>query len=177
MNNFATVNESGILRMERVLPAPIERVWAYLAEPDKRAAWLAGGTMAQAPGGRFELHFDHTRLSDEAAPERFNACNEQQTATSHIVQIEAPHLLTMTWDEGGPAESEVSFELTPEGAHATRLVLTHRRLPDRKQRLSHASGWHAHLDVLDAVLQGRKPDPFWTNFAALEAGYEKRLPA
>ena len=33
------------LRLQRRLPGPIERVWAYLTEPDKRATWLAGGPM------------------------------------------------------------------------------------------------------------------------------------
>ncbi len=177
MDNYGIVNESGVLRMERVLSAPIERVWSYFVEPDKRAKWLAGGTMAHEPGGKIELQFDHIYLSGERAPERFDACNERQSATSHVVRMDAPRLLVMTWDDGGPAESEVSFELAPEGAHATRLVLIHRRLLDRKQLLSHASGWHAHLDVLDDLLHGRKARPFWTNFLEVEAAYEKRLPA
>jgi uncharacterized protein YndB with AHSA1/START domain len=176
MDNYGTVNESGVLRMERILPAPIERVWSYFVEPEKRAAWLAGGTMAHEPGGRIELQFDHIRLSGERAPERFGACNDRILAVSHVVRIEPPRLLVMSWDDGGPAESEVSFELTPENAHATRLVLTHRRLPNRKQLVSHSAGWHAHLDTLDTVLQGRKMERYWTHFLELEATYEKRLP-
>ncbi|MEQ8750919.1 MAG: hypothetical protein RIC52_14200 [Amphiplicatus sp.] len=31
------------IRFERLLPGPIERVWAYLTEPEKRAEWFAGG--------------------------------------------------------------------------------------------------------------------------------------
>jgi len=27
------------------LPGPIERVWEYLTDPDKRARWFAGGPM------------------------------------------------------------------------------------------------------------------------------------
>ena len=46
-NGLGTLIEPGTLRMERTLPAPIERVWAYFVEPDKRAAWLAGGTTAR----------------------------------------------------------------------------------------------------------------------------------
>ena len=33
------------LTVERTLPGPIERVWAYLTEPDKRARWLGGGVL------------------------------------------------------------------------------------------------------------------------------------
>lgn len=177
MDNYGTVNETGVLRMERILPGPIERVWAYFVEPEKRAKWLAGGTMAHAPGGRIDLHFNHIHISGERAPERFSACNERLEAISHVVRIEPPRLLVMSWDDGGPAESEVSFELTPQGEKSTRLVLTHRRLPDRAQLLSHSSGWHSHLDALDDLLSERAPRPFWSNFIALEAHYDKRLPA
>lgn len=177
MDNYGTVNESGVLRMERVLPGPIERVWAYFVEPEKRAAWLAGGTRGREAGDKIELHFNHIHLSGERAPERFKACNERLQAISHVIRIEPPKLLVMSWDDGGPAESEVSFELTPEGAKATRLVLTHRRLPDRAQLLSHSTGWHTHLDLLDDVLSERAPRPFWTHFLEREASYDKRLPA
>ena len=34
-----------VVRFERLLPGPIERVWAYLTESDKRSLWLASGAM------------------------------------------------------------------------------------------------------------------------------------
>ena len=33
--------EPGTLKIERVLPGPIERVWAYLTDSDLRRQWLA----------------------------------------------------------------------------------------------------------------------------------------
>ena len=48
------------LTVERTLPGPIERVWAYLTEPDKRARWLGGGALGQFVGGAVEIHF-HNR--------------------------------------------------------------------------------------------------------------------
>lgn len=165
--------EPGTLRMERTLPAPIERVWTYLTDPDKRATWLAGGTMTQEIGGVFELRFEHTRLTDEEAPERFAGYRKPHLQQSRLVRIEPPTLLTISWDEG-PAPSEVTFELTPEG-NSTRLVLTHRRLANRKETLSVAGGWHAHLDVLIDVLQGGKPQGFWTNLEAVEKAYEMHI--
>jgi hypothetical protein len=53
------------LRMERLLDAPVEKVWRWLVEPELRALWFAGGTAADRPG-EFELHFDHDRLSSNA---------------------------------------------------------------------------------------------------------------
>jgi uncharacterized protein YndB with AHSA1/START domain len=37
MNDFATATATDTLRIERILPGPVERVWAYLTERDKRA--------------------------------------------------------------------------------------------------------------------------------------------
>ena len=176
-SQLGTLIEPGTLRMERTLPASIERVWAYFVDPGKRAAWLAGGTMAEEPGSVIELRFDHTRLSGEVAPERFSACRSPIVQKSRIVEFEPLKRLTISWGSESATASQVSFEFTQEGDDATHLVLTHRRLPDRKETLSVSSGWHAHLDVLDDVLHSRKPRGFWTNHAALEKAYDERLPA
>lgn len=175
-SQLGTLLEPGALRMERTLPASVERVWAYFVDPDKRAAWLAGGTMAEEPGSVFELRFDHTRLSGEVAPERFSACRSPILQKSRVVEFEPLKRLTISWGSESATASQVSFEFTQEG-DATHLVLTHRRLPDRKETLSVSSGWHAHLDVLDDLLHGRKPRGFWTNHAALEKAYDERLAA
>lgn len=148
--------------MERTLPVPIERVWAYLIDPDKRAAWLADGTMAQKPGEMFDLLFNHTELTGEVAPDRYAECRQPIVQKSRLVRMEAPTLLTLSWDEG-PAPSEVTFELT------------HRRLASRKDMVSVAGGWHAHVDVLIEVLAGSKPQGFWTNHAALDRNYEAQI--
>ena len=162
------------LRVERTLPAPVERVWAYLVDPEKRRTWLAGGSMAAAPGGVFELRFQHTELSGEEAPEHYAAYRKTHIQKSRVVRIEPPKLLTITWGSESDAASEVTFEPSPKG-DGTQLVLTHRRLPDRKETVSVASGWHAHLEVLDDVLHERKPQGFWTNLSELEAAYEAHV--
>jgi hypothetical protein len=43
--------------------------------------------------------------------------------------------------------------------------------------LNVSAGWHAHLDVLAARLDGEEPAPFWDHWAGLKADYEKRIPA
>ncbi|WP_234274916.1 hypothetical protein [Billgrantia zhangzhouensis] len=37
------------IRFERLLPGPIERVWAFLTESDKRGLWLASRRHGNAP--------------------------------------------------------------------------------------------------------------------------------
>ncbi|MDQ0039577.1 SRPBCC family protein [Variovorax boronicumulans] len=170
-HSLGTQTAPATLRMERILPAPVERVWAYLVDPEKRRTWLAGGSMAAAPGGVFELRFQHTELSGEEAPEHYAAYRKTHIQKSRVVRIEPLKLLTITWGSESDTASEVTFELSPKG-DGTQLVLTHRRLPDRKETVSVASGWHAHLEVLDDVLHERKPQGFWTNLSELEAAYE-----
>ena len=43
-STMGTSTEPGTVRLERLLPGPIERVWAYLTESAKRATWFAAGT-------------------------------------------------------------------------------------------------------------------------------------
>lgn len=173
MDEFGSVTGPGTVRLERIFPGPIERLWAYLTEPDKRAKWLAGGPMELKAGGRVELHFNHADLSAEKTPpERFRSKACGVTKACRILRCEPPRLLSMTWGEP-PEASEVTFELTPQGKDV-RLVLTHR-LATRPDMIGFASGWHAHLGVLSDVLEGREPRPFWTTHGKVLAEYEKRF--
>ncbi len=167
--------EPATVRFERLLPGPIGRVWAYLTESDKRAQWLASGEMEPRAGGSVDFHFDHAALSPKKAPvpERFKEGGCGAVTTHRITSYDPPRLLSLTW---GTADepSEVTFELTPQRDNVL-LVLTHRRLVNRKTRVDTASGWHSHLAVLVDRLNGREPEAFWTTFTALNAEYEKQL--
>jgi uncharacterized protein YndB with AHSA1/START domain len=176
--DHAILVEPGTLRFERILPGPIERVWAYLTESDKRAQWLAAGEMEPRVGGTVELKFYHSSLSRNTAPPPEQYKNQQEgQGTSHTVtRFEPPRLLGLTWGSGKDGPSEVTFELTPQG-DKVRLVLTHRRLRDRKAMLAVGPGWHSHLAVLVDRLEGREPAAFWAVFIQARSEYEKRLPA
>ena len=73
MSEFGVVPEARTVRLQRVLPGPIERVWAYLTESDKRGKWLARGPMELHVGGRVELNFRNAELSPqkETPPDRY----------------------------------------------------------------------------------------------------------
>src|SRR5580698_6413683 len=43
MSDYGVITESNTLRFERLLPGPIDRVWRYLIDSDKRGQWLAYG--------------------------------------------------------------------------------------------------------------------------------------
>lgn len=175
MNDFGTVTAPNTVRLERLLPGPVDLVWQYLTDPDKRGTWLAKGPMELHAGGEVELRFDFPQISDEPIPERYRSVEKGHTQRGHVTQCEPPHLLCFTWNEKeGKTPSEVRFELTQQGDR-TRLIVTHSRLPDRKEMVSVASGWHAHLAAMADRLEQRASPAFWTNVLQLNAEYEKRI--
>lgn len=177
LGEYATSPGAGTVRLERTLPGPIERVWAYLTESEKRGKWFASGPMELRAGGKVEFHFHNSQLThnDEPTPDRFKQY-EGMVSTGRVTRIEPPHVLSFTWGEESGDKSEVTFELTDRGEEV-HMVLTHRRLPDRKEMVGVASGWHAHVGVLIDLLNGREPKRFWSTIERMEAEYDQRLPA
>jgi uncharacterized protein YndB with AHSA1/START domain len=175
-NEYGAVTEPGTLRLERVLPGPIERVWAYLTESEERGKWLAAGPMELRVGGRVELNWRHADLSAEKTPPaKYNKLECGDTMKGSITRCDPPRLLSYTWGDTREA-SEVTFELSPRGGEVL-LVITHRRLGDRKEIVGVASGWHTHVGILIDHLHSREPRPFWTTISRLEEEYEKRIAA
>ncbi len=171
--DFGVVTEPGTLRMQRMLPGPIERVWSYLTESDKRAKWFAGGPMELRAGGNFEFTFNHANLSSEKeTPERWKS-SDGAKFPGRVVRCEPPRILAITWEnpEGG---SEVEFELKPQGKNVL-LVLTHRRIATRAEMNDYAGGWHSHLDILSDNLNGLEPRGLWTTVLRMEKEYNERL--
>ncbi|ACB74591.1 SRPBCC family protein [Opitutus terrae] len=179
LNQYGELTGPGEVRFVRLLPGPIERVWTYLTDPEKRATWLAGGPMELRVGGRVELLFRHRNLSpDETPPEKYREAHEAgMTMEGRITAIEPPRLLSYTWEGEGPGdESEVRFELTPKGEQV-QLLLTHRKLRRPQGVANVGGGWHLHLAFLAARLEGTTPPAFWARFAELEPEYRQRVEA
>jgi uncharacterized protein YndB with AHSA1/START domain len=174
MSEYGVVTQPGTVRIQRALPGPIERVWAYLTESEKRGRWLACGDMEPRVGGQVELRFRNSELSAhrESPPEKYREHACVSSSDGRVTAWEPPRRLGYTWSGG----SEVTFELTPREADVL-LVLTHRRLEQRDTMLSVSAGWHAHLDILGDQLAEREPRPFWSTHARLEEEYAARIPA
>jgi uncharacterized protein YndB with AHSA1/START domain len=175
MNEYAEVIAPGSVRLERLLPGPLERVWSYLTDSKLRGQWLASGEMELRLGGRVELRFLHASLSPhpDPIPERYKSLANGHTFFGKITRLEPPSLLAYTWGESY-GESEVTFELAARGADVM-LTITHRRLADRGEMASVAGGWHTHAGILVDRLHGRTPPGFWRAHAQVEAEYERRF--
>ena len=163
----------GEVRLVRLLPGPIERVWEYLTDPEKRSRWFAGGPMELRAGGKLQLHMRHADLvPQETPPEEYKQMHyEGKKFDGQVLACESPRLLRYTWGPDG--KFDVTFELKPEGSQVL-LVVTHRNSGDSVDDIpSFASGWHTHFALLAATLNGETPPPFWSTHQRLEAEYEK----
>ena len=168
MKAASTLVEPGTVRLERLLPGPVERVWAYIVESDKRAQWFAGGEFELRVGGKVKLQFDHAKLSsDKIPPEKYKDIG-RPAFEGVITRLEPMRLLTHTWNMGG--DTEVTYELSPRGKDVL-LTVVHRRLQPRDLVLSVMSGWDTHTGILEDILKGKEPRPFWTTHDKLEQQY------
>lgn len=133
------------VRFERLLPGPIERVWAHLTQTDKLPGWFGeAGVIEPREGGAVSLSGGHIR--------------------GVVTRWKPYRQLSYTWNVFGPGEAEspypesyLTFDLAPEGDQV-RLVLTHLPVLDRFEP-QNMMGWHTFLDMLGAALDGRTPEP------------------
>ncbi|HVN68721.1 MAG TPA: SRPBCC family protein [Candidatus Binatia bacterium] len=155
MTDMATIADRDTLTLVRRLPGPIERVWAYLTDPQLLVEWFSDGVVADRVGGevRFEMG-----------------------ATGRVTAFEPPRLLEYTWNEleharGPIADTIVRWELCDEG-DGVRLTLTHSRLPE-PEVLTHGAGWHTFLERLVSRVNGREPEPIEKLYARLKLEYSQ----
>ncbi len=162
--------EPTTLRIERVLPGPIERIWTYLTDSKLRGKWLASGEMELRIGGRVELIWRNAELTphNEKPPE---GQSEEHRMVGAVTALDAPRMIEFDW----PNVGSVTFELVPSGSEV-RFIVTHRKIPNRGTKVGVSAGWHAHLDVLVDVANNRVPEPFWPRVQRLRAEYDKRIP-
>jgi uncharacterized protein YndB with AHSA1/START domain len=167
--------DAGTIRFERLLPGPIERVWAFLTESEKRKLWLAAGDFELRPGGKTTLFFQHKNLSSKRGtpPEQFRKMDEEGGGfDGKVLRCEPPRLLTIKW--GDTQSSDVTFELTPQSNGEVLLTLTHRRL-DKAGMKNVGPGWHTHLGILTERLHGREPDNFWAMLEEVRGRYADKF--
>jgi len=160
------------IRIERVLDAPVEKVWRYLTEAELRQQWFMGGTDATGVG-EFELLVDHDKLSTDKVPypESYE-CFKGAVWTEKVTRFDPPHLLETTFQGG--KNGIVTYELFPDGGK-TRLVLTHSNITSPVGAQDFGSGWTSHLAVLEERLAGRGVRDFWALHAKSREKVAKAL--
>jgi uncharacterized protein YndB with AHSA1/START domain len=146
------------IQLERMLDAPVDRVWRYLTEAELRREWFMGGTDAR-PDREFELINDHDNLSAEDAPYPESYAQYKGTVWNEkVLRFDPPRLLETTFQGG--KNGNVTYELFADGDR-TRLVLTHSGITSGTGAQDFGSGWNSHMSVLQEKLAGRSVPNFW----------------
>lgn len=159
-NDLGKVINSHTVRLERVLPGPIERVFDYLSKPELLSKWLMPAMLEARVGGRIQLKSEPIPESIAAPPEH----KPQECLIRGIItHYDPPRLISYSWNETNYAVStEVKFELEERGDEVF-LVLTHSRLP-ASFMAAVAAGWHTNLETVLALLTGETPSEFFSRF-------------
>src|SRR4029079_5173925 len=97
---YGALIEPTTLKIQRLLPGPIERVWAYLTDSELRRKWLAAGLMEMKVGAPFELVWNNDRLPNPPGqrPAGFAAEHRMQC---RITELDPPRKLCITWQNSG----------------------------------------------------------------------------
>lgn len=161
--------------LERRLKAPIERVWSYFVDADKRARWFNGGDTLNADGQTFTMVFAHKNITSEKPPERWKEMEAGEFSMGgRVLAFDPPRLLAITWGDGDEHISEVRFEFNAHGDE-TLLTLTHSKVDTKANLLDFAGGWTAHIETLAGALDGKPTNRFWADVVAAHAAYETTI--
>jgi uncharacterized protein YndB with AHSA1/START domain len=144
-NPTATFLKVPSVRLERVLPGPLERVWEHLTNTGLLQAWFGDKSEIEPrEGGAVRLMDGHIRGT--------------------VTQWHPPHRLGYTWNVFNPGdppgavsaypESYLTLTLQPQGDKVL-LVLAHLPVLERFEK-QNAMGWHTFLDILSDTLEGGK---------------------
>jgi uncharacterized protein YndB with AHSA1/START domain len=122
----------------RVFPAPPERVWIALTEPDALMAWF------------WPAKFETKVTADvrTGGSYRIESATAGMAISGQYLDVAPPLRLVMTWRwDADNTDSVVTIELAPVG-DGTEMRLAHERLVDDESRDLHAQGWNDCLDRL-----------------------------
>ena len=139
-----------VLRLERLLDAPPERIFAAWTDPEILRRWWAAmpdwttpeATTDVRPGGAYRLSMCGTD-------------GVVRTVVGEYLEVDPPRRLVYTWQwephAGQPVGDDVTVvtvDFLAEGA-GTRVRLEQRGLANAEDRARHEHGWNGCLDNLE----------------------------
>lgn len=140
------------LQIEKILPAPRDRVWKAWTDPAQLAAWLAdtsvsppNPTKATADlrvGGSYSL--------------TMHCGGGEYPHTGVYLTIREPELLIFTWQFHADPDSlptVITVSLHEADNNQTRMVLTHERIDNQSDLESYEGGWTEFAEQLATYLE------------------------
>jgi uncharacterized protein YndB with AHSA1/START domain len=143
-----------VLRLERMIAAPPERVFALWTEPDQLVKWW-GPEGFDVPESALDVRVGGKWCTTMRAPDG-RLC----TVSGLYRVIDPPNRLVMTWAwedddsvRGHETEITVTFQSVPGG---TRLTLVQQTFASAESRDRHSHGWLSSF----ACLASAAEEPF-----------------
>jgi uncharacterized protein YndB with AHSA1/START domain len=134
------------VRLTRVLPAAVQRVWRALTVEAELAAWFWPAELETVATAEPRLGGCYRIQSTPAA----------MAVAGAYTCVEPPCLLAFTWRwDGDPTETVVTVRLRPTGA-GTELAVAHDGFSDREDWDRHHTGWSHCLDRLPVWLDATR---------------------
>lgn len=169
MGEVSRDGDTVVLRYERRLAHPPQRVWQAITEPQHLRHWFPADIIGDRVAGA-ELRIAFWPESIEQAGDEIEAAGlslEDAALPGRLLTWEPPKVFEFTWDT-----EQLRFELEPD-VHGTRLRLTVRTVkPAPRGFASTATGYHVCLDALVAHVHGTESDIFdEVRTEALESAY------
>ena len=151
-----TIGDKAVLRFERRLAHPPEKVFRAISDGAELAHWFPARLQMELRAG---------------APIRFEFPDADVDAPGgEVLEVDPPKLLVYTW-----GDDVLRWEIVPEEPgcrlHFTHTVTGADDWPARLQAARHAAGWDGCLAALVTRLDGREPgevDWFARNQAYVE---------
>jgi uncharacterized protein YndB with AHSA1/START domain len=145
--------------MTREIDHAPDVVWRALTEPQMLAQWLAPGRIDLTVGGAARLDFaDSGTVIDSAV----SAC-------------EPGKVIEYSWSSGTEPLRPVRWEIAPE-ASGCRLTLV-QKTPAGEDPGRACAGWEAHLEMLQAALEGVPIKFPFESFKAARDAYRPKVAA
>ena len=144
------VHDNRTLRLERIIPATVEKVFDAFVIPENLASWwgpegvtIPDYSLDVRPGGKWRTVM---KLPDGKQPE----------VSGVYRTIEKNKRLVFTWawqqDDGSRGhETEVTVTFEPVGKH-TKLTLVQTLFAEEVHRDNHNKGWVSSFDSLEKFL-------------------------
>jgi uncharacterized protein YndB with AHSA1/START domain len=163
-----------VLRFERRLRHPVERVWQALTTPEEISQWLQaqevevelveGGRLVTRTTGPPELVEAIIREAGEAALQ----------SNDTVLRVEEPHVFEHTF--GSNPASIVRWELETDGGGCL-LRLTHTEPADFQDENAprDLAGWHGLLELLEQLLDGAPVAFSMERWEGFKDGYAAKL--
>ncbi|HVV77785.1 MAG TPA: SRPBCC family protein [Mycobacteriales bacterium] len=138
-----------VLRFQRDLPHPVDRVWQAITDPSHLAAWFPHPVELELRVGGKAVF-----INDPS----FDVDEELLASSGEVIELDPNRRFAFTW-----GNDLLRFELSPT-ATGCRLVFTHH-LPHRACVNRTVSGWSVCLDSFEASLDGVAANsPGWRHY-------------